>query len=149
MHGAPIYNTEQPEAGLSSISVIQGDGIFYLKDFAQYCANDRVCRRLRDLAENFRTARRSIVISGASMSLPAGLDCDAAPLQLGLPSAEELLVRVIRGTLAEMNRESKTPVSLRAADMMQIAKNLVGLTEDEATGRCGAACWRMERRMPR
>lgn len=131
LHGAPIYNTEQPETGLSSISVIQGDGIFYLKDFAQYCANDRVCRRLRDLAENFRTARRSIVISGASMSLPAGLECDAAPLQLGLPAAEELLVRV-KETLAELNRESKTPVSLAAAEMMQIAKNLVGLTEDEA-----------------
>ncbi len=131
LHGAPIYNTEQPETGLSSISVIQGDAIFYLKDFAQYCANDRVCRRLRDLAENFRTARRSIVISGASMTLPAGLDCDAAPLELGLPTADELLPR-IRETLAEMNRENNTPVSLGVAEMLQIAKNLAGLTEEEA-----------------
>jgi len=131
LHGASIYNTEQAEAALASIGVIQGDAIFLLKDFAQYCRNDRVCRRLRDLAENFRAARRSIVISAASMSLPPELECDSVSLQLGLPTAEELCSR-INTTLAELNRETKTPISLGSAEIMQIATNLVGLTEEEA-----------------
>jgi hypothetical protein len=32
------------------MAVVQGDGIFLLKDFARYCENDKVCRRLRELA---------------------------------------------------------------------------------------------------
>src|SRR5712692_6202761 len=36
-----------------------GYDVFLLKDFARYCDNDKICRRLRDLAEKFRTVRRS------------------------------------------------------------------------------------------
>src|SRR5438445_5287545 len=90
-HGAPIYNSETPEAALSNMAVVEGDGIFLLKDFARYCENDKVCRRLRELAERFRTARRSIVITAGSIHLPPELDGDAAPFALGLPSVEELL----------------------------------------------------------
>jgi hypothetical protein len=73
MKGAPLYNTETPEQALTNIDVIHGDGIFVLKDFARYCDNDRVCRRLRELAEKFRGERRSIVITAASVQLPADL----------------------------------------------------------------------------
>ena len=79
-HGAAIYNTEQPEQALANIPLIQGDAIFLLKDFARYCENDRICRRLRDLAEKFRTTRRAIVISAASLQLPAELAAEARPL---------------------------------------------------------------------
>jgi hypothetical protein len=72
--GAPMYNTDNPEQGLSNIALIQGDGIFWLKDFARYCENDKICRRLRDLAEKFRTVRRSIVITAASIELPPDLE---------------------------------------------------------------------------
>ena len=39
-HGAPIYNSDPPEAALSNMAMVQGDGIFLLKDFARYCDND-------------------------------------------------------------------------------------------------------------
>jgi ATP-dependent 26S proteasome regulatory subunit len=130
-HGAAIYNTEQPEQALANISLIQGDGIFLLKDFARYCDNDRICRRLRDLAEKFRTARRAIVISAATLELPAELASEAAPFQLGLPAAEELLPGV-RSVLAELNREQRIVVSLDVAGIGQIARNLAGLSQEEA-----------------
>src|ERR1700746_3070985 len=41
-HGAPLYNTDSPEQGLANIALIQGDGIFLLKDFARYCDNDKI-----------------------------------------------------------------------------------------------------------
>ena len=44
--GAPIYNTEQPEQALANIPLLQGDAIFLLKDFARYCDNDKISRRL-------------------------------------------------------------------------------------------------------
>jgi AAA+ superfamily predicted ATPase len=130
-HGAAIYSTDQPELALANIALIQGDAIFLLKDFARYCDNDRICRRLRDLAEKFRTARRAIVISAASVQLPADLASEAAAFELDLPSADELLPRV-KSVLAEVNREQHIPIALDVAGMGQIARNLAGLSEEEA-----------------
>lgn len=130
-HGATMYNTDNPEQAVANIALIQGDGIFLLKDFARYCENDKICRRLRDLAEKFRTVRRSIVLTAAKMELPADLEGDAMPFQLGLPSAEELLPGVKR-VLAELNREQRIPITLDVGAMGQLAKNLVGLPEEEA-----------------
>ena len=130
-HGAPLYNTDNPELALSNIALIQGDGIFLLKDFARYCENDKICRRLRDLAEKFRTVRRSIVLTGAAIQVPADLQSDAMPFQLGLPAAEVLLPGV-KQVLAELNREQRIPIALDVAAMGQLARNLVGLPEEEA-----------------
>jgi AAA+ superfamily predicted ATPase len=129
--GAPIYNTDQPEMALANIGLIQGDAIFLLKDFARYCENDRNCRRLRELAEKFRTARRSIVITAATLELPQDLAGDTAPFALGLPSAEELLPGV-KNVLAELNRERQIPTSIDGNAMGAVARNLVGLPEEEA-----------------
>ena len=49
-NGAPIYGTDQPEQALANIALIHGDAIFLLEDFARYCDNDRISRRVRDLA---------------------------------------------------------------------------------------------------
>jgi len=38
-----------------------------------------------------RKARRSIVITGASVQVPPDIDGDAIPFQIGLPDTEELL----------------------------------------------------------
>jgi AAA+ superfamily predicted ATPase len=129
--GTAIYNTEPPDQALANISLIQGDGIFLLKDFARYCDNDKICRRLRDLAEKFRTARRAIVISAASMQLPAELRSEAAPFQLSLPTVEELLPGV-KALLADLNREQRIPVALDLPGMTQLARNLAGLSGEEA-----------------
>src|SRR5262245_7921069 len=55
--GAAIYATDQPEQALTNVQSIGGDGIFLLKDFARYCDNDRISRRLRDVADKFKVAR--------------------------------------------------------------------------------------------
>jgi ATP-dependent 26S proteasome regulatory subunit len=129
--GAALYNSDQPEQALTNITSIEGNGIFLLKDFGRYCENDRISRRLRDLADGFRTARRSIVILGASNQLPKELHADAAVFQLGLPSADELLPGVKR-VLADLNHEQALPVGLDVVGMSQAAENLVGLAEEEA-----------------
>jgi hypothetical protein len=129
--GAPIYNSDSPEQALANLAQIHGDAIFLFKDFARYCENDRICRRLRELAGKFCTERRSIIISAASLNLPPDLQGDAVPFKLGLPSAEELL-RGVREVLNEMNRTQQMPVALDASSIGQLAQNLVGLTQEEA-----------------
>ena len=130
-HGAPIYNTDNPDQALANLSLIQGDAIVLLKDFARYCDNDKVCRRLREMAEHFRAGRRSIVIAAASMQLPPDLKGDAVPFELGLPSAEDLLPAV-RNVLAEANSAQQVPIALDSAGIAQLAQNLAGLTQEEA-----------------
>jgi ATP-dependent 26S proteasome regulatory subunit len=130
-HGAPIYNTDNPEQAVANVALIQGDAIFLLKDFARYCDNDRVCRRLRELAEKFRSERRSIVITAASLELPPDLRGDSVPFQLGLPTADDLLPAV-KAILAEMNRTQQIPLALDLPGIMQLTQNLVGLPQEEA-----------------
>jgi ATP-dependent 26S proteasome regulatory subunit len=130
-HGAPIYNTDNPEQAVANVALIQGDAIFLLKDFARYCENDRVCRRLRELAEKFRSERRSIVITAAALELPADLRGDSVPFQLGLPTADELL-RGVKTVLAEMNHTQQIPLALDLPSITQLAQNLVGLPQEEA-----------------
>ena len=130
-HGAPIYNTDNPEQALANVALIQDDAVFLLKDFVHYCDNDRVCRRLRELAEKFRAERRSIVITAASLQLPPDLHGDSVPFQLGLPTADELLPGV-KNVLAEMNRTQQIPLVLDMPGIAQLAQNLVGLPQEEA-----------------
>jgi hypothetical protein len=138
--GAPIYNSEQPEQALVNIPLLPGDAIFWLKDFARYCDNDKICRRLRDLAEKFRTVRRAIVLSAPSLQLPAELSGEAAPFQLSLPTADELLPAV-KSVLGEVYRDQRIPVALDFGAMAQIARNLAGLSETEATRAPMPDCW--------
>jgi len=102
-----------------------------LKDFARYCDNDKICRRLRDLAEKFRTLRRSMVLTAAKMELPRDLEGDAMPFELGLPEAEDLLPGV-KQVPAELSRDQRIAIALDVPAMTQLAQNLVGLPEEEA-----------------
>ena len=130
-NGATIYGTDQPELALANIALIHGDAIFLLKDFARYCDNDRISRRVRDLIATFRVARRSLVITAASMNLPPELESESAPFRFGLPDADELLP-CVQKVLADANREEGIHVALDAASFAQLAHNLVGLPEEEA-----------------
>jgi hypothetical protein len=129
--GAALYNSDHPEQALANIATIQSNAIFLLKDFSRYCDNDRISRKLRDLADGFRTSRRSIFLLAAGIQLPKELVVDAAQFQLALPNAAQLIPGVKR-VLAEVNRDPGVAISLAAMGMTQAAKNLVGLPEDEA-----------------
>lgn len=129
--GEAMYNSEPPEAALTNIAMVAGDGIFLLKDFARYCDNDKVCRRLRELAGQFRTARRSIVICAAKITLPEDLQGDVADFAFALPTAEELATGVT-DVIAETGARMMMPMQLGANGVLRLARNLVGLPMEEA-----------------
>jgi len=129
--GAALYNSDQPDQALANIGTIQGDAIFLLKDFARYCDNDKISRKLRDLADGFRTARRSIILLAATLILPPELQADAAEFSLGLPSAEELFAGV-KATISELSVSHALANALDLSGLAQVARNLTGLPEDEA-----------------
>lgn len=133
--GQPIYHSDDPEQALANLALVQGDAIFLLKDFARYLEQDKICRRMRELAEGFRTARRSIVISGAALHLPEDVAGDAVPYQLALPDADEM-TGVVKEVLADASRGVGSGAGADAAPrsqlIPQLARNLVGLPREEA-----------------
>ena len=129
--GSPIYGTDELEQALANIALIHGQGIFLLCDVARYCDNDHVARRLRDLADAFRTERRSLVISAASIKLPPELECESVSFDLGLPDASELLPGVNQ-VIAQVGHDQRLPITLDVSGIAQLAHNLVGLPEQEA-----------------
>lgn len=127
----PIYDTEDPDKALGNIGAIRGDAIFLLKDFTRYFEQDRTLRRMRELAASFREVRRSVLISAPVLKLPPELEDEAVPFRLELPDAL-LLFKVAQATLAELGAQLSLKVELDQEGLRQLARNLAGLTMDEA-----------------
>ncbi|HEV8383704.1 MAG TPA: AAA family ATPase [Candidatus Acidoferrales bacterium] len=126
-----MYETEDPDKMLGNIAAMRGDGIYLLKDFARYLEQDRLLRRVRELAASFRDMRRSIVLSAPVLKLPPELDDDVVPFRVELPDAL-LLLKVVQATIAEFGSQARIKVELDQAGLKQVAQNLAGLTMEEA-----------------
>jgi hypothetical protein len=70
------------------------------------------------------------VLLTMTIELPKELAADAAEFQVGPPSAGELLPGAKR-VLAEVNLDQGVPVALDIAALGQVARNLMGLQEDD------------------
>lgn len=129
--GAPIYNTQQPDQVLSQIGAMQGDGLFLLKDFHKYLNKDVVVRKLRDLAEEFRRARRAVFISAPVVTIPLELEKDVARFSLGLPDESELN-QLAGAVVRDLEKQYGLQNLLPAGDFPELARTLCGLTGREA-----------------
>jgi hypothetical protein len=130
--GAPIYNTQEPAQVLAQIGGIAGDAIFLLKDFNKHLEQDIIVRKLRDLAQQFRRARRAIMISAPVVYIPVDLEKDTARYLLGFPDESEIsqqVATVVRQLVSEFHIKSELP----QAQMAALVHALGGLTRQEAS----------------
>lgn len=126
-----MYETEDPERVLAAIAQMRGDAIFLLRDMARYFSNDKILRRMRELAASFREVRRSIIISAPVMDTPRELQDDVVTFHLALPDAP-LLLRVTQATIAEFGANARFKITLPPEGTRRLAESLAGLTLDEA-----------------
>jgi hypothetical protein len=126
-----IYGTDDPEKALANLAAMHGDGIYLLKDFTRYLQQDKVLRRLRELAAEFRGARRAIVLCSPSLEIPQEIETDVVLFHLALPDTATLLP-VVQETIAEAGKEAPLKIDLDPAGLRQLAGNLCGLTLEEA-----------------
>ena len=129
--GAAIYNTQEPAQALTSIHTITGDGLFLLKDFHKYLDQDFIVRKLRDLTQEFRRARRAIIITSPVVNIPIELEKDAARFALGLPGEGEL-EQLAGVTIRELIGRQHLKNGLPPGQMPTLVRSLRGLTLDEA-----------------
>ena len=129
--GAPIYNTQEPAQVLSAIDGIRAEALFLLKDFHKYLEQDVIVRKLRDLAQNFRRARRAVIISAPVVKIPTELEKDTALFSLGLPTEAEL-TQLVGLTLEELVERYRIKNQLGRERFPELASSLRGLTREEA-----------------
>lgn len=129
--GAPIYNTLEPLQVLAQIGSLEGDAIFLLKDFHKYLEQDVIVRKLRDLALQFRRARRAIIISSPVSKVPIELEKDVARFPLGLPDESELN-QLVAAELRDMTVKFRIKNELPPEKAPELVRALRGLTRKEA-----------------
>lgn len=129
--GAPLYNTLEPAQVLSQIGTMQSDGLFLLKDFHKYLEQDVIVRKLRDLTQQFRQARRAIVISSPVVKIPIELERDTVRFPLGLPDESELS-QLVAGVVRDLTAKNGVKNDLPQDRMPEVTRALAGLTRKEA-----------------
>lgn len=116
--------TEDPARALDVIIAHSGAGIFHLKDFHEPLRESAaVRRRLRDVYEECRDARKFIVISSPVRFIPEEIERSAVFVELRPPDRTEL---------AAVLREEGGIAADDEASLNQLAGALLGLTLDEA-----------------
>jgi SpoVK/Ycf46/Vps4 family AAA+-type ATPase len=105
--GPPVDQaTRSPLRALDYIANSQEAAIFVLKDFHPYLDETRnvpdqpvIVRRLRDIVNNLKESRKTLVILSPILRFPLELEKDVTVLDYALPTPEELsqsLERVVR-----------------------------------------------------
>jgi len=126
-----IYNTREPAQVLAHLISMSIDAVFILKDFHRHLDDAVVVRRLRDVAQGFAGKRRTLIITAPSLALPPELNTLVDYVDLPLPDQQQLRALVDQ-TFSRLSRTRSIKCKLDSAGLDEVARNLRGLTEEEA-----------------
>ena len=127
----PIYDTQEPAKALQHIHVSRLPAVYLLEDFHPYLTEPRLVRLFREIAQTATKLCITLVLSAPKLELPVELRKLAARFELKLPDEEELR-QVILETFRELNRARNYTNRLEMNELVQLARNLKGLTAAEA-----------------
>ena len=126
-----IYHSQEPAQALSNLETISVEAVFILKDFHRHMDDSVVVRRLRDVGQKFSANRRTVIITGPIVSIPAELGSLVEFLELPLPDNIRLR-QLIDESITRMGQTRTLKRTLDAAGIDRMVSNLRGLTEEEA-----------------
>jgi len=126
-----ILNTQEPAGVLAHLLTLTLDAVYVLKDFHRHIEDAVVVRRLREVAQEFCSGRRTLVITAPSITLPPELQTQAEYLTLPLPDRTRLK-QIIEEVFQRLSQKLTLKRKTLPADMDAMAANLCGLTEEEA-----------------
>lgn len=134
---AGFYNTDkfgkemQPIDVLDTILTYAEPGIFVLKDFHPFLEEPLIVRKLRDIVSDLKTSYKTLIMISPELVLPAGLEKGITPIDIPLPSAEELK-NVLLGMLKPLQEAHKITAKLEPELIEKVTRASQGLTESEA-----------------
>jgi len=126
-----VHGTADPLGVLKHIETLTVTAVFHLKDFAPLLTGAPLVRAFRDVVRRFATTRSTIVITGQRIALPEELAAVAVPLELSLPTEQEIAV-MMHALLRSLRSRHQAKVSLGPEDEQAVARALRGLTLNQA-----------------
>lgn len=127
VNAGKVPPASDPLAALDAIRGFEGAKIVVLKDFHEFWTDPRIKRRLRNLAEELKFTKTSLVITSPSTELPKELRDDAVQLVLEGPSQSELDT-----ILADLESTPGLDNQLTPEGRTRLIGAAVGLTANEA-----------------
>lgn len=133
-NGKNIDEVDDPVAALQKIRGAESTGtfgekvVFLFRDLHPFFGVPKIARLIRDIAREFKTAKKTLIMISPLNELPVGLQRDVTLLEFGLPE------RAIIGTMIDrFVSENKTVVGDVAKDeVFAIVEACMGLTTVEA-----------------
>ena len=117
---------------LRAIQQAEQRGVYLLLDFCPYLGYAGTQRQLREIVLRRNCQAHTVVLVGAKVELPAGLDELAVRFALRLPDPNTLL-KMVKDVARDYTREnSGRPVTFDADAVRAIVRNLAGLSMTEA-----------------
>ncbi|HXZ27846.1 MAG TPA: AAA family ATPase [Terriglobales bacterium] len=129
--GAPIVNTATASGVLAHLDTMTIPSVFVLKDFHRQMDDAIVVRRLREVAQDFAHQRRTMILTGPSVTVPPELSNLVEYVDLALPDRERLR-QIIQETYRRLAGMYTLKSALDEEGWNAVASNLRGLTEEEA-----------------
>ena len=105
----------------------QANIVFVLKDFHEMWSNTSVKRKLRNLAQNFKYNKKTILVTTPSSKIPDELRNEAVILTYPLPNQSEL-----QEVLDNLTRNPAVKVNLTDLGREKLVKAALGLTSAQA-----------------
>jgi len=131
-----FYNTDkfgkatEPYNALDTILKYTEPGIFVLKDFHPFLEEPLIVRKLRDIVSNLKKSYKTLIMISPVLVLPPGLEKGITPIDIPLPSSEELK-QILINMIAPLKRANKITATLEPQLIEKVTNASLGLTESE------------------
>ncbi len=119
------------------------EALFLFKDLQTWLGDAATVRHILDVARHFEQDRRTLILAGGDIELPAALRPICATWRLPLPTTDDLLVLTQR-VVGDFSQGVEVKIALDDAGMQRLVDGLRGMswTEAERTlRRCIADDW--------
>ncbi|MFH1153217.1 MAG: AAA family ATPase [Pseudomonadota bacterium] len=118
------------QAALDTVLSHKDPALFVLKDFHPFLEDKVIVRKLRDIVLHLKKSFKTLVIVSPVLVLPPGLDKNITPVDIPLPSREELR-QVLMQLITPLQEAKKITVDYDDPLIEKIINASRGLTESE------------------
>jgi len=126
--GAPP-TAKDPLSALAAVENMEDDSVFVFLDFHQcWQGQPRVVRKLRNLAREFKFARKTIIVTTPVWQIPQELKDEAVVLEMPPPDMAE-----IDGVLSKLTANPNVRVNLTPQGREKLIRAALGLSANHAS----------------
>lgn len=132
VNGTGSREVKDPMKALDHVARGEGRGLYILRDFHPYLKEPSIVRRVRDLATELRTTKKSLVLLSPVQKLPPELEKSvAAVLDWELPTRREI-EEIVRSLIPQAPAATQEQIKSDPTFVERVVEAALGLTGVEA-----------------